>query len=90
MSEYNKEEIEASINEHLEKIREFAFSTLGENVPAQQIMTYMMANVAHVAEMMWGAQVEMTKGLNLTTELFKSVYKQFDEAEKEESNEEAK
>ena len=39
---------------------------------------------------MGGAQVEMTKGLNLTTELFKSVYKQFDEAEKEESNEEAK
>ena len=89
-SEYSKEEVEASINEHLGKIREFTFSTLGENVPPQQIMTYMMASVSHVAELMWASQVEMKKGLDLTTELFKSAYTQFKESAEEESNEEAK
>ena len=54
--EYSKEEIEASINEHLEKIREFTFGTLGEEYPDRKFMTYMMANVAHVAEMMWGGR----------------------------------
>lgn len=90
MSKPTKEEIEESINEHLEKIRKFTFGALGDNPPANHIMTYMMANVAHVAELMWAAQVEMTKGLNMTTKLFKSVYTKFNEAEKEESNEEAK
>ena len=90
MSKPTKEEIEASINEHLEKIRGFTYGSIGDNPQANQLMTYMMANVSHVAELMWAAQVEMNKGLNLTTELFKSVYEQFDEAEKEKSNEEAK
>ena len=90
MSEYDKEEIEASINEHLEKIRDFTFGTLGEEAPERKFMTYLMASIANVAELMWASQVEMEKGLSLTTSMFKSVYAQFDEAAKEESNEEAK
>ena len=90
MNTPTKEEVEKSINEHLDKIRDFTYGSIGDNPQANQLMTYMMANVSHVAELMWASQVEMNKGLNLTTELFKSVYKQFDEAEKEESNEEAK
>ena len=85
-----KDDVEKMMNDHLARIREFTLGALGNEADANQLMSYMMANVSHVAELMWASQVEMNKGLNLTTELFKSVYKQFDEAEKEKSNEEAK
>lgn len=90
MSKPTKKEVEESINEHLGKIRSFTFGSLGEEPTANQLMTYMMANVSHVAELMWAAQVDMNKGLDLTNEMFKSVYMQFEQHERKESDEKAK
>lgn len=90
MSVPTKKEVESAMNEHLGKIRSFTFGTLGDEPTARQIMTYMMANVSHVAELMWAAQVDMNKGLNLATELFKSVYTQFEEDKRKEQDEKAK
>ena len=90
MNAPTRNEVEKSINEHLDKIRNFTYGSLGDEPQAYQLMAYMMANVSHVAELMRAAQVEMNRGINLTTELFKSVYSQFDETNKENENEEAK
>lgn len=90
MSVPTKEEVESAINEHLDKIRSFTFGTLGDEPTTRQIVTYMLANVSHVAELMWAAQVDMNKGLNLATELFKSVYTQFEEDKEREQDEKAK
>lgn len=86
----SKEEIEASMNEYLEKIREFTDGVLTTKTQPDAFMSYVMANAAHVAEMMWVARIEIDKSLALTTQIFKSMYEQFDEAAKEESNEDAK
>ena len=90
MSVPTKEEVESAINEHLGKIRSFTFGTLGDEPTTHQIMTYMIANVSHVAELMLAAQVDMNKGLNIATELFKSVYTQFEEDKGKEQDEKAK
>ena len=90
MSKPTKKEVEESMNEHLGKIRSFTFGSLGEEPTANQLMAYMMANVSHVAELMWAAQVDMNKGLNLATELFKSVYTQFEKDKEKEQDEKAK
>ena len=85
-----KDEIEANINEHLEKIRVFTDGILETKTTPSEFMAYMMANVAHVAELMWMVNIEMNKGIDLTTELIKSAYTQFEENTKGESNEETK
>ena len=90
MSKPTKKEVEESMNEHLGKIRSFTFGSLGEEPTANQLIAYMMANVSHVAELMWAAQVDMNKGLNLATELFKSVYTQFEKDKEKEQDEKAK
>lgn len=85
-----KKEVEESMNEHLGKIRSFTFGTLGDEPTANQLMTYMMASVFHVAELMWAAKVEMDKGLNLANEMFKSMYMQLEEEKRNKKDEEAK
>jgi hypothetical protein len=85
-----KDDVEKMMNDHLAKIREFTLGTLGNETDANQHLSYMMANVSHVAELMWAAQVEMGKGLGLANEMFKSMYVQLEESKKEKGNEEAK
>ena len=90
MNAPTREEIEASVKEHIEKIQDFTFNTLGNVPSARELVTYVMANLFHAAEMMLVAQVDMSKCIDLTTEIFKSVYQQCEETEKENENEEAK
>ena len=90
METINKPDAESLMNEQLEKIRNFTEETIGSTVQPKVLMAYMMANVCHLAELMWAAKVDLNKGVGLATELFKSMYQQCEELEKEGSNEEAK
>ena len=90
METINKPDAEDLMNEHLQKIRGFTSETIGNTVQSEVLMAYMMAQVCHLAELMWAADVDLNKGLVLATELFKSMYQQCEELEKEGSNEEAK
>ncbi len=90
METINKPDAEALMNEQLEKIRAFTSEAIGTTVQSEVLMAYMMASVCHLAELMWAANVDLNKGIGLTTELFKSMYEQCDDLEKEDNNEDAK
>ena len=90
METISKSDTEALMNDQLQKIRAFTSQAIGTTVQSEVLMAYMMANVCHLAELMWAANVDLNKGTNLTMELFKSMYQQCEELEKEESNEDAK